>query len=96
MQGSCSISVNFVPQSEGQRSASIVVTDDAANSPQSIALSGDLASPFQLAAAPAGSTSATVSAGQTANYALQLMPGPGYTGVWRCRAAARQWEQYAM
>jgi hypothetical protein len=80
VQGSCSITVNFVAQSEGQRSASIVLTDDAANSPQSIALTGDLASPFQLTAAPAGSTSATVSAGRTANYALQLIPGPDYTG----------------
>ena len=81
VQGNCSITVNFAPQSEGQRSASILVTDDAVSSPQSIALSGDLASPFQLGAAPAGSTSATVSAGVTANYALQLMPGPGYTGT---------------
>lgn len=69
VQGSCSITVNFVAQSEGQRSASIVLTDDTANSPQSIALIGDLASPFQLTAAPVGSTSATVSAGRTANYA---------------------------
>lgn len=80
VQGSCSITVNFVAQSEGQRSAAIVVTDDAANSPQSVALTGDLASPFQLAAVPAGATIATVSAGRTANYPLQLMPGPGYTG----------------
>jgi len=80
VQVSCSVTVNFVPQSEGQRSASIVVTDDAANSPQSIALTGNLASPFELAAVPAGATSATVSAGRTANYALQLTPGPGYTG----------------
>jgi hypothetical protein len=79
-QGSCSITVNFVPQSAGQRSASIVVTDDAANSPQSIAVAGDMVAAFQLTAAPVGSTNATVSAGLTANYALQLMPGPGYTG----------------
>ncbi len=79
--GSCSIKVNFSPTTEGQRTASITVNHDATNSPQSIALTGTLASPFQLAAAAASSTTATISAGQTAQYALQLTPGPGFSGT---------------
>ena len=80
VQGTCGITVNFAAKADGQRSASLVVTDDAANSPQSIAVSGNLASPFQLVAAPSGSTSAAVLAGQSAQYLLQLVPGPGFTG----------------
>src|ERR1043166_5296906 len=80
-QASCSITVNFKPVAEGQRSASLVLTDDAANSPQSIPVTGSLVSPFQITTAPSGSTSANVPAGQPAQYALQLEPGSGYTGT---------------
>jgi 6-phosphogluconolactonase (cycloisomerase 2 family) len=80
-QAMCTITVNFAPTAQGQRTASLVVTDDAANSPQSIALSGTLASPFQLLPATGSATSATVSAGQPAQYALQLAPGAGFTGT---------------
>jgi hypothetical protein len=78
--GNCSISVSFSPKAQGKRTASITITDDAGNSSQSIAVTGTLASPFQLAAAPSGSTTATIAAGQAAQYAMQLVPGPGFTG----------------
>jgi len=80
VQGTCVITVTFAPKAQAQRTASVIVTDDAANSPQSIALTGNVVSPFQILAAPSGSTSAAVTAGQVAQYALQLAPGPGYTG----------------
>jgi hypothetical protein len=80
VQASCVVTVNFTPKAQGKRTASLVITDDAANSPHSVALSGTLASPFQLFVAPAGSASADIAAGQTAQYALQLAPGPGFTG----------------
>jgi hypothetical protein len=38
--GTCSISVTFTPGSTGARTASLTVTDNAAGSPQSVALSG--------------------------------------------------------
>jgi 6-phosphogluconolactonase (cycloisomerase 2 family) len=79
-QGSCSIAVSFSPKAQGKRTASITVSDDIANSPQSIGVTGTLASPFQLAAAPSSSTSAIIMAGQAAQYAMQLVPGPGFTG----------------
>lgn len=66
---------------EGQRSASLVLTDDATNSPQSIPVTGSLASPFQITTAPSGSTNANIAAGQPAQHALQLEPGSGYTGT---------------
>ena len=36
----CSVSVTFTPQATGTRSASLQVTDNAANSPQSVSLTG--------------------------------------------------------
>lgn len=80
VQASCAISVSFSPQAEGQRSATITLTDDAPDSPQTLMLAGNVSSPFQLGAASSGSTSATITAGQTAQFSLQLSPGPGYTG----------------
>lgn len=77
-QTSCLISVSFVPQTEGRRTASLVITDDGAGSPQSVVLSGSGVTAFQLSAQ--GATSATINAGQTAQYALVASPGPGFAG----------------
>jgi len=42
---SCNISVTFLPVGAGQRTASLVINDDAANSPQSVQLTGMGAAP---------------------------------------------------
>jgi hypothetical protein len=84
----CAIAVTFQPTATGTRSASVTVTDDAANSPQSASLTG-VATDFSLSAAtgsncPSGgncSVSATVAAGQTATYDLQVGPVNGFTGT---------------
>jgi hypothetical protein len=63
---SCAINVTFAPLAAGERSETITLTDDAADSPQVIA--------------PGGSTAVTVAAGQTAQFAMQITPGTGFAG----------------
>ena len=71
---SCTISVTFSPTSAGNQSASLTVTDNAANSPQNFALSGGGAD-FSMAATTA---SQSVSAGQSGVYSLSLTPTGGF------------------
>lgn len=83
----CAISVTFKPTATGNRAASVAIVDDAASSPQSVSLTGT-GTDYSLAAAtgsncPAGgncSTTATISAGQTATYDLQVTPASGFNG----------------
>jgi len=80
-QGSCAISVTFAPLATGQRSETITINDDAPNSPQIINVSGTANPAFMVAPAQSSSMSATVTAGQTAQYNLQITPGPSYSGT---------------
>jgi len=77
----CTISLVFNPIGSGQRGASLVIADDAPGSPQTISLSATANPAFVPGPAPNGSTTTSVSAGQTAQYLLQLTPGPGYSGT---------------
>jgi hypothetical protein len=85
---SCTVSVTFAPTSAEARTGSLTITDNAANSPQTVTLSG-AGTDFSLAAAsgancPSGgncSTSATIKAGQTASYNLQVTPRNGFSGT---------------
>jgi hypothetical protein len=75
----CTISVTFAPLAAGLRSETITLSDDAANSPQVIMVQGNA-----NAAITVGSTSttaATVTAGTTAQYQLQLSPGANFSGT---------------
>jgi hypothetical protein len=78
--GNCTINVTFTPTTVGTRSASILISDNAPGSPQTVALSGT-GMDFSFGTASGGSTSATVSAGQTATYNLQVSPVSGFTGA---------------
>jgi len=78
---SCTVSLVFNPLAAGQRTANLTITDDAPGSPQTISLNATANPAFTPGAAPNGSTTATVSAGQTAQYLLQLTPGVGYSGA---------------
>ena len=73
----CAIDVVFKPQAGGSRTGSLSIADDAANSPQSVALSGA----GQDFAVSATTTSATVTAGQTASYPLSLASQGGFSGA---------------
>jgi 6-phosphogluconolactonase (cycloisomerase 2 family) len=81
-QGTCTLSVTFSPSDNGVLSAVVNIADDAPNSPQAINLYGSAPPAVLLnAAANGGATTATVSAGQTANYSLQATPGPNFAGT---------------
>lgn len=77
---SCTASLVFSPLSSGQSVAMLTVSDDAPGSPQSTSISGTAVAAFSVAPASGSSTTATVSAGQSAQYQLQLTPGAGFTG----------------
>jgi 6-phosphogluconolactonase (cycloisomerase 2 family) len=80
-QGTCTLSVTFSPSDNGVLSAVVNIADDAPNSPQAINLYGSAPPAVLLNAATNGATTATVTAGQTANYNLQAMPSPNFTGT---------------
>jgi hypothetical protein len=80
VKATCTFGVSFAPLATGARAASVTLTDDAPDSPQTINLGGNASPAITLGPVPGGSTSATVTAGQTAQYNLQVMPGAGYTG----------------
>jgi hypothetical protein len=75
---SCSISVVFAPTGGGSRIGAILISDNAPGSPRSINVSGT-ASDFVLAGVQ-GNQTATVTAGQTATYHLELTPENGFNG----------------
>jgi hypothetical protein len=75
----CVISVTFKPTATGIRNASLSVTDNGIGSPHTVGISGGGAG-LGLGIASGGSSSATVSAGQTANYKLTI-GGAGFSGT---------------
>ena len=80
-KGNCLIPITFAPLAAGIRTATLNITDDAADSPQSVALQATATAAITLGPAPSGSTAATVTPGQPAQYNLQISPGAGYTGT---------------
>jgi hypothetical protein len=62
--GNCTIPITFSPQAAGVRTTTLLVSDDAANSPQSLTLTGNAAPAVMIQVAIGGSTSVTVSAGK--------------------------------
>jgi Abnormal spindle-like microcephaly-assoc'd, ASPM-SPD-2-Hydin/Beta-propeller repeat/Cep192 domain 4 len=73
----CIISVNFKPAVAGAESATLQISDNAAGSPQSVALAGSGAD-FQISVSPA---SATVSAGSSTTYTLTVTPLGGFNAA---------------
>jgi sugar lactone lactonase YvrE len=69
--GTCTVTVKFSPVNPVSETATLTITSTASNSPQVISVSGSGVN-FALAAASGGSTTATVSAGGTTTYNLQL------------------------
>ncbi|HEV2495377.1 MAG TPA: FG-GAP-like repeat-containing protein [Terriglobia bacterium] len=76
----CTVAVTFTPTAAGKRTGSLIVTDDAPDSPQTVALSGSGAD-FSIAVPSGSSTSATVTAGQSASYSLNVVPAGGFNST---------------
>ena len=77
---SCQISVTFTPAAAGTRNASLSVADNAAGSPQSVALTG-IGTTMPNYTVSANPTSVTVNPGSAANYVITLTPLNGYDGT---------------
>ncbi|HLJ40103.1 MAG TPA: hypothetical protein VKT50_01330, partial [Candidatus Acidoferrales bacterium] len=75
----CTLDVDFLPLAAGTRTATLTLNDNASANPP-VTLTGT-ATDVQIGPPPGGTTSATVTAGQTATIALQLSPVNGFTGM---------------
>ena len=78
---SCSVPVTFGPLAAGIRTTTLSITDDAANSPQMVTINGTAVTAVTIVAAAGATLSASVSAGQMAQYNLQATPGAGFSGT---------------
>ena len=78
---SCTVAIVFSPLATGVRTTNLSFADSASNSPQSVTVNGTATPAAVIAAAPGGSVSASVAAGQAAMYALQATPGAGFSGT---------------
>ncbi len=77
---SCTVSVQFLPQAVGQRTALVNVSDDSnGGSPQPVMVSGSATDPFNMALS--GPTSVTVPPNQPANYNLSFTPMATFSGT---------------
>ena len=78
---SCSIPVTFAPLASGIRTTTMSITDDTANSPQMVTINGTAVPAVTIVASTGATLSASVSAGQTAQYNLQATAGAGFSGT---------------
>jgi ASPM-SPD-2-Hydin domain-containing protein/beta-propeller repeat-containing protein len=82
--GTCTMQVTFSPicsTSPAARTATLTVADNAPNSPQSTAISGTAAGQFCMDPPASGATTATVVAGQTATYQLDILSMNSFAGT---------------
>ncbi len=75
VSSSCSVTVSYLPSATGSSAATLSLSDNASNSPQTIALSGTGIPPFTLSST---APSASISAGASASYSLTFASAAGY------------------
>ncbi|MBZ5680458.1 MAG: choice-of-anchor D domain-containing protein [Acidobacteriia bacterium] len=78
--GSCTINVSFAPTAAGASAGTITLNDNDLTSPQTVTASGT-GTDYSLGVASGGSTSATITAGQSTTYNLQVNPLDGFAGT---------------
>lgn len=76
---SCDFQIVFTPSTAGANSGGLTITDNAPGSPQMVALQGE-GEDFSLTAAASGADTASVTAGQTAQFSLALSSLGGFAG----------------
>jgi len=77
----CTVNVTFTPTATGSRTSTLTITDNAPDSPQTVALFGTGENPsLGLSIASGGSSSAKVTAGSSAAYSLSI-GGGGMSGT---------------
>ncbi|MDP9338431.1 MAG: SBBP repeat-containing protein, partial [Acidobacteriota bacterium] len=77
----CTITVNFTPGAAGTRTASISIVDDVAGQPAQnlvASLSGSTSTLPDFSVSVSSLASATISAGQSATFTLQVLPVNGF------------------
>jgi len=80
---SCDIDVAFTPETGGTQTGTLIIMDGAPGAPggvHTVALSGT-GQDFSVGVASGGSTSATVSPGESATYDLSFLPIGGFKGT---------------
>lgn len=77
---SCELAVTYTPSDTAPTTGALTITDNAANSPQTVSLAVNPTG-LTLAAAPDSSTSASISTGQTATYHMLATSQGGYAGT---------------
>lgn len=76
----CTAMITARPTAAGTRTATLSFTTNAAGSPHNVALSAT-GTDFSIAPASVASTTATITAGATANYMLSIPPSNGFTAT---------------
>jgi hypothetical protein len=79
----CTIKVQFMPTAAGGSTANLMVADNAAGSPQKVALSGTgtAATDFAVGPASGSKSSETITAGQMASFNLAITPSGSFSGT---------------
>jgi hypothetical protein len=79
----CTIKVQFMPTAVGGSVANLMVADNAAGSPQKVALSGTgtAATDFAIGPASGSKNSETIAAGQMASFNLAITPSGSFSGT---------------
>jgi sugar lactone lactonase YvrE len=80
VNATCSVSVTFTPSTAADEIASLQFVDNAPGTQQSVGLTGT-GMDFSIGLAPGGSATATVQAGSSAIYSLQVTALNGFVGT---------------
>lgn len=75
----CNVNVTFKPTTARLLSTTATIVTNDSKSPLIVPIAGN-GTDFSIAPAASGATSATVAAGQTASYSLQVVPVNGFSG----------------